>query len=35
VNVGSAPESGHTGNAYIGVWCTSGNDPKRTVFKLI
>jgi hypothetical protein len=28
-NVGSARESGHTGNSYIGVWCTSGNDPIR------
>jgi hypothetical protein len=25
-NVGSAPESGHIDNAYISVWCTSGND---------
>jgi len=29
-NVESAPVSGHTGNAYISVWCTSENDPTRT-----
>jgi hypothetical protein len=29
-NVKSASESGHTDNAYISVWCTSGNDPNTT-----